>query len=133
MPFELRGFYHASQKIDNGQLAERGLRKLQICRQFVHRQYFVMFGIHRLRPALSCQLSSGSTGSAAVIIHIWPVFTMPNAAADKTVEAVKATADKTRDITGQAMEKTGEAMEKAGSAMKETGEEMQNAKGVIDV
>ncbi len=46
-------------------------------------------------------------------------------AADKTADAARAAAVKTKEVTGKALEKSGELMEKAGESMDETGEKMQ--------
>lgn len=46
-------------------------------------------------------------------------------AADKTVDAAKATGTATKDVAGRVGEKTGETLEKAGAAVEEAGQKMQ--------
>ena len=46
-------------------------------------------------------------------------------AADRTVDAAKATGTAVKDVTGKALEKSGETLEKAGEAMEDAGTRMQ--------
>jgi len=47
-------------------------------------------------------------------------------AVDKTVDAAKATGTATKEVAGKVVEKTGEVLEKAGSAVERAGENMQD-------